>query len=69
MDNLLPNLLSFPPHPPRPNPMSDQHYDEGIREQIDYVKKISESKLLQQTSGGENVLDVSDTGSLLEVTG
>jgi COP9 signalosome complex subunit 3 len=49
--------------------MPDQHYDEAIREQIDYVKKISESKLLQQTSGGENVLDVSDTGSLLEVTG
>jgi COP9 signalosome complex subunit 3 len=41
--------------------MSDHLYDEGIRDQIDLVKKLSESKLLQQTSGGENVLDVSST--------
>jgi hypothetical protein len=66
MDNLLPNLLSFPPHPPPPNPMSDHAYDSGIRDQIDYVKKLSDSKLLQQTSGGENVLDVSNYRSLPE---
>jgi hypothetical protein len=59
MDNLLPSLLSFPPHPPRPTPMSDYLYDQGIRDQIDFVRKLADSKLLQQTSGGEDVLDVS----------
>jgi COP9 signalosome complex subunit 3 len=39
--------------------MSDYLYDEGIREQIEIVKKIPHSKLLQQTSGGEQVLDAS----------
>jgi COP9 signalosome complex subunit 3 len=59
MDDLLPKLLSFPPHPPRPTPMSDHLYDESIKEQIEAVKKIPQYKLLLQTSGGEHVLDVS----------
>jgi hypothetical protein len=59
MDELLPKLLSFPPHPPRPTSMSDHLYDESIKEQIEAVKKIQQSKLLLQTSGGEHVLDVS----------
>lgn len=58
MADLLQKLLSFPPHPPPAKPLSDQAYDEGIREQIDVVGKLSESKLLQQTSGGEHALDV-----------
>lgn len=58
MDELLHKLLSFPPHPPSPRPLSDQAYDEGIKEQIEVVGKISETKLLQQTSGGEHPLDV-----------
>jgi COP9 signalosome complex subunit 3 len=66
MDNLLPNLLSFPPHPPRPTPMSDHLYDQGIRDQIDFVRKLADSKLLQQTSGGEDVLDVSRCALILE---
>jgi len=59
MDDLLPKLLSFPPHPPPKVPLSDASYDEGIKAQIATVGKISEGKLLQQTSGGENALDVS----------
>ena len=39
--------------------MSDHAYDQGIREQIDFVKKLSDKKLLDHTSGGEDVLDVS----------
>jgi len=58
MDDLLPKLLSFPPYPPPPKSISDHQYDEGIRTQIQAVKAISDSKLLQPTSGGENVLDV-----------
>ncbi len=59
MDDLLPKLLSFPPHPPPQVPLSDQQYDEGIKEQIEVVKRIPDSKLMQQTSGGEHILDVS----------
>ena len=59
MDELLPKLLSFPPHPPPQHPLSDHAYDEGIKGQIQTLKGISESKLLQDTSGGENPLDVS----------
>lgn len=58
MDDILSKLLSFPPHPPPITPLSDQQYDEGIREQIEAVKRISDAKLLQETSGGEHVLDV-----------
>lgn len=58
MDELLHKLLSFPPHPPSPRQLSDHAYDEGIREQAEAVSKMSESKLLQQTSGGEHALDV-----------
>jgi COP9 signalosome complex subunit 3 len=59
MDELLPKLLAFPPHPPPKTPISDAQYDEGIKSQISAVSKISDKHLLQQTSGGENVLDVS----------
>ena len=59
MDDLLQTLLSFPPHPPGPTPMSDRDYDRAVKEQIEAVKKVSDSKLLQLTSGGEHVLDVS----------
>lgn len=59
MDDLLPKLLSFPPHPPPPNPLSVVQYDEGIKAQISAIKGIPEGKLLQQTSSGENALDVS----------
>lgn len=59
MDDLLPKLLAFPPHPPPQTPLSDFQYDEGIRNQISTVGKIPEKNLLPQTSGGENALDVS----------
>jgi hypothetical protein len=69
MDDLLPKLLAFPPHPPPLKPISDHQYDEGIREQIDMCKKISESKFLQQTSGGEQVMDVSTTAPIYKMFG
>ncbi|KAK2625304.1 hypothetical protein QTJ16_005673 [Diplocarpon rosae] len=60
MDDLLPKILSFPPHPPPAVPLSDLQYDEGISNQIEILKKISDSKFMQQTSGGEHILDVID---------
>lgn len=59
MDDLLPKLLTFPPHPPPHSPLSDASYDEGIKAQISVVRKLSEKNLLQHTSGGESSLDVS----------
>lgn len=58
MDDLLPKLLSFPPHPPPQNPLSDHSYDEGVKTQVASLKNISDQKLLAQTSGGESALDV-----------
>jgi COP9 signalosome complex subunit 3 len=60
MDDLLPVLLSFPPHPALPNQASDQQYDEGIKAQIEAVRKVSGRNLLQVTSSGEHILNVSN---------
>ncbi|PQE19487.1 COP9 signalosome complex subunit 3 protein [Rutstroemia sp. NJR-2017a WRK4] len=51
MDNLLSRMLTFPPHPPPQIPLSDQQYDEGIKAQIEIMKKMTEKNLLQSTSG------------------
>jgi COP9 signalosome complex subunit 3 len=59
MDTLLSRMLTFPPHPPPQIPLSDQQYDEGIKAQIDIMRKMTEKNLLQSTSGGESPLDVS----------
>lgn len=59
MDNALSKLLSFPPHPPPPNPLTDHQYDEKIKEQIEAIKGLPTQTLLQTTSGGEHALDVS----------
>jgi hypothetical protein len=40
MDELLPKLLLFPPHPPPKHPLTDAQYDEGIKAQIDVVAKM-----------------------------
>lgn len=59
MDNILPSILSFPPHPAPLVPLSDSQYDAGIKSQIETLKKIPEKILLQSTTGGESPLDVS----------
>ncbi|KAG4029497.1 hypothetical protein MFRU_015g00410 [Monilinia fructicola] len=58
MDNILPSILSFPPHPAPLVPLSDSQYDAGIKSQIETLKKIPEKILLQSTTGGESPLDV-----------
>jgi COP9 signalosome complex subunit 3 len=59
MDDLLPKLLTFPPHPPPQNPLSDSSYEDGIKSQISALRKIADKNLLLNTSGGESPLDVS----------
>jgi COP9 signalosome complex subunit 3 len=58
MDDLLPVLLSFPPHPLPPTTISDLQYDAGIRAQVENVRKVSMKNLLQTTSSGEHMLNV-----------
>ncbi|RAL64371.1 hypothetical protein DID88_001847 [Monilinia fructigena] len=58
MDNILPSILSFPPHPAPLVPLSDSQYDAGIKSQIETLKKTPEKILLQSTTGGESPLDV-----------
>ncbi|ESZ97388.1 hypothetical protein SBOR_2216 [Sclerotinia borealis F-4128] len=58
MDDYLPRMLLFPPHPAPLVPLSESQYDDGITSQIDILKKTPEKTLLQSTSGGENPLDV-----------
>jgi hypothetical protein len=58
MDDLLQMFLSFPPYPPSPAPIPDQQYDEGIRLQIENLKRVPVKNLLQMTSSGEHILNV-----------
>ncbi|TVY83781.1 COP9 signalosome complex subunit [Lachnellula suecica] len=58
MDDLLPKLLAFPPHPPPSIPLTDTQYDEGIKSHISTVKGMADSKLLLRTSSGDGVLDL-----------
>ncbi|RDW91346.1 hypothetical protein BP5796_02511 [Coleophoma crateriformis] len=59
MDDLLPRMLSFPPHPPPPKPLSDEKYDEGIKAQIAFMQQKATTKhILDLTSGGESTLNV-----------
>ena len=57
MDELLPKLLSFPPHPPPPQKLSDITYDKNIRELIEQLNKVSASKLTGGVKGGDDFLD------------
>lgn len=59
MDELLPKLLAFPPHPPPPTPLSDSQYDAGIKSHIAALERISEKSLVQSTPSGATALDVS----------
>ena len=58
MDELLPQLLAFPPHPPPPQPLSDITYDKQIRALVQLLNQTSASKLVGGVSGGGNLLDV-----------
>ncbi|QSZ32518.1 hypothetical protein DSL72_002096 [Monilinia vaccinii-corymbosi] len=58
MNNILPSMLLFPPHPAPLVPLTDSQYDAGIKSQIDTLKKTPEKTLLQSTAGGESPLDV-----------
>lgn len=58
MDDLLPLLLSFPPHPPPAQPLSDDAYDGQIRGLLQVLNQIPGSRLTGKVSGGADLLDV-----------
>lgn len=58
MDKLLQGLLSFPPHPPPSQPLSDSEYDRQIQAQV---------KLLNSTPASQLVKPIGDSGNILSV--
>ncbi|KAI9683678.1 MAG: hypothetical protein M1829_004983 [Trizodia sp. TS-e1964] len=58
MDTLLPELLSFPPHPPRP--LTSAEYDHQARNIIQILNKIPFSHYLNGLQGDIEILDILD---------
>ena len=58
MDTLLPQLLSFPPHPEPAKPVSDSEYDKQIKNLLHHINTIPASKLTSGVPGGGDLLDV-----------
>ena len=63
MDSILSQLLSFPPHPPPPTPLSDVEYDKQIRAVAQLLGGVPARKLTGGVSGGGDLLDVSHFSS------
>lgn len=59
MDSILPQLLSFPPHPPPAVPLSDKDYDKGIKTVLNLLSQTSAKKLTSGVGGGGDLLEVS----------
>ena len=59
MDDLLPLLLSFPPHPPPAQPLSDNEYDGQIRGLLQVLNQTPGSRLTGKVTAGSDLLDVS----------
>ncbi|KAL8965695.1 MAG: hypothetical protein Q9197_006380 [Variospora fuerteventurae] len=60
MEYLLPQLLSFPPHPPPPLPLSDQVYDKEIRTLRLVLNEIPANALTGGVPNGGDLLDILD---------
>ncbi|MCJ1389811.1 hypothetical protein MMC18_002668 [Xylographa bjoerkii] len=58
MDDLLPQLLSFPPHPPPLQKLSDYEYHRQIKALAHLLHDTSASKLVKGVAGGGDLLDV-----------
>lgn len=58
MESLLPQLLSFPPHPPPQPPLSDALYDKEIRNLRKALNDTPASALTSGVPNGGDLLDV-----------
>jgi hypothetical protein len=59
--DLVSQLLSFPPHPPPPQPIPDVEYDQRIRSLHAILKQAFPQKLVDEMPSGSNLLDVSSS--------
>ena len=62
MDAILPQLLSFPQHPPPITPLSDTEYDKQIKNVLLLLSKTPANQLTAGVSGGGDLMDVSYGG-------
>ncbi|KAL8852723.1 MAG: hypothetical protein Q9221_002353 [Calogaya cf. arnoldii] len=60
MDSLLPQLLSFPLHPPPPVPLTDAVYDKEIRSLRKVLNDLPASLLTAGVPNGGDLLDILD---------
>ncbi|KAL8727281.1 MAG: hypothetical protein Q9166_006162 [cf. Caloplaca sp. 2 TL-2023] len=60
MDSLLPQLLSFPPHPPPPFPLVDVAYDKEIKSLRKLLNDIPANSLTAGVPNGGDLLDILD---------
>ncbi|KAI9707352.1 MAG: hypothetical protein M1836_000312 [Candelina mexicana] len=60
MDELLPQLLSFPPHPPPAQPLPDEQYDRQIKHLAQILNQTPANKLVGSVAGGGDLLDILD---------
>ena len=58
MDELLPQLLTFPPVPVPAKPPSDSEYDQSISLIVKLLEETPRDVLAVGLSSGENILDV-----------
>lgn len=61
METILPKLVSFPPHPPPPDPLSDAEYDKQIKALVHTLNNLPGSKLIGGVKGGGDLLEVRDS--------
>ncbi|KAI4129796.1 MAG: hypothetical protein LQ338_002047 [Usnochroma carphineum] len=60
MESLLPQLVSFPPHPPPPLPLSDAAYDKGIKNLRKVLNDTPANTLTAGVPNGGDLLDILD---------
>lgn len=64
MESILPQLLSFPPHPPPPQPLTEGEYEKQIKSLLRVLNATSASKLRNGVTTGDDLLDVSSVRPL-----
>lgn len=58
IESLLPQLLSFPPHPPPPLPLADAAYDKEIKSLRRLLNELPANLLTAGVPNGGDLLDV-----------
>lgn len=67
MDAILPQLLSFPPHPPPVTPLSDAEFDKQIKIVVQLLNQTPANKLTAGVIGGGDLLNVSQQSNKLSL--